>query len=139
MVPTSAASSNASPDEAQADTKASVSTENPAPALSPQERKNKKLQQQLEKSLTEVLPAGSQSTNASFITSLKPDRNGKDLTVTMESGWYQLEPSQQEAIAATLWSQRNKLKFQKLTLKDNQGKTIARPPVVGDQMVILRR
>ena len=57
----------------------------------------------------------------------------------MESGWYQLEPSQQEAIAATLWSQRNKLKFQKLTLKDNQGKTIARPPVVGDQMVILRR
>ena len=148
MVPTSsAASSKVSPSEAKAASPAIASTDEqnaepakaPAKALSPQERKNKKLQQTLEKSLTEALPVGTKPSKNGFITSLMPDINGKDLTVTLDSDWYQLEPDQQEAIASTLWNQRTNLKFQQLTLKDLKGKTIARPPVVGDQMVILRR
>ena len=109
------------------------------PALSPQARQNKKLQQQLEKSIAEALPSDTELNSNGLISRLTPISKVKDFTVTLDSDWYKLQPSQQEAIAAAIWSQRAKLQFQKLTLKDPQGKTLARPPVVGDQMVILRR
>ncbi len=150
MVPVSSAkanNSNANSSETNTKSPAIASTTEPSevPAqapqksLSPQARKNQKLQQQLEKSIAEAIPIGIESDSRNFIASLAPNKNGKALTITLDSGWYQLEPEQQEAIASVLWDQRDSLKFQQLKLQDTQGKTIARNPVVGDQMVILRR
>lgn len=111
----------------------------PAKVLSPQDRNNNKLQQRLEQAVASAIPAETPAPPQGFIASVRPDGNGKGLTLILEPNWYQLEAEQQEAIAATLWGQRNDLNFQQLTLEDAQGKTIARNPVVGDQMVILRR
>lgn len=141
MVPvSSAASSDMSPSEAKAEVPDSAgAAQPPGKSLSPQERNNQKLQQQLAQSIGEALPANTNANRNGLIASLAPANNGKALTIRLDSGWYQLEPGEQEAIATALWSQRDDLKFQQLTLKDLQGKTIARNPVVGDQMVILRR
>jgi hypothetical protein len=61
------------------------------------------------------------------------------LSVKLEDEWYELPESQQDRIANQMWTRSRDLDFSKLELLDGQGNLLARSPVVGETMVILRR
>jgi hypothetical protein len=61
------------------------------------------------------------------------------LTVRLGDEWYGLAPNQQDDLANDLLRQSTRLDFSKLELTDAVGNRLARNPVVGTQMIILRR
>lgn len=61
------------------------------------------------------------------------------LTVQMGDGWYRLDSAQQDQLANDLLKRSLKLKFSQLEVADAAGKELARSPVVGSKMVVLRR
>jgi len=73
------------------------------------------------------------------IQSLKPNYPGSRLIVQVSDRWYRLESSQQDEFAEALRRQVTALDFSHLDLVDNSGATIARSPVIGDRMVLLKR
>ena len=76
---------------------------------------------------------------AGLIQSIQVDFAGSNLTLKLNDGWYNLEPSQQDNLAARMLEQSRELDFSRLEVTDPQGKLLARSPVVGKDMVILRR
>ncbi len=71
-----------------------------------------------------------QSVQANFQTSR--------LTVNVSDGWYGLSETQQGKLANDLLKRTQQLNFTKLELTDSDGSLVARSPVVGPEMVILR-
>jgi hypothetical protein len=65
--------------------------------------------------------------------------NRDRLTVQLGDGWYELESAQQDGLANDLFKRSLKLKFEQLELADAAGKVLARSPVVGSKMIVLRR
>jgi hypothetical protein len=61
------------------------------------------------------------------------------LTVQVADDWYELAAVQQDGLANDLFKRSLKLKFEQLELVDAAGKSLARSPVVGSKMVVLRR
>jgi hypothetical protein len=61
------------------------------------------------------------------------------LTVQLADLWYGLEAAQQDELADDLWKRSLKLKYSQLELADAAGQELARSPVVGSKMVVLRR
>ncbi len=88
--------------------------------------------------LTSAIAALAPDTNR-LIQSLDPDYAASRLRVQIHDRWYALEFTQQDQIAEALWEQATDLDFSDLDLVDAQGATIARSPVVGDRMIILKR
>jgi len=69
--------------------------------------------------------------NANFRTS--------DLTLKINNIWDNLEKSQQDKLAAEILQRSQELNFIHLKVVDFQEKLIARSPVVGNKMIILKR
>ncbi|GAB4476378.1 MAG: hypothetical protein OHK0037_37970 [Elainellaceae cyanobacterium] len=65
-------------------------------------------------------------------------RSGR-LRVNLGEGWYALSPVSQDKLAADLLRRSTKLDFTKLELVAPDGTLLARSPVVGDRMIILKR
>lgn len=61
------------------------------------------------------------------------------LVVTVGEEWYNLPEQQQNQLADEVLARSQTLDFRKIAMLDDEGTTIARSPVVGQQMVILRR
>ena len=61
------------------------------------------------------------------------------LTIQMGDGWYGLDAAQQDQLTNDLWKRSLKFKFSQLEVADAAGKQLARSPVVGSKMVVLRR
>jgi hypothetical protein len=61
------------------------------------------------------------------------------LMVQVADDWYELAAAQQDGLANDLFKRSLKLKFEQLELVDATGKSLARSPVVGSKMVVLRR
>jgi hypothetical protein len=74
-----------------------------------------------------------------LIDLVRANLNREQLTVQMGDGWYGLDSAQQDQLANDLWKRSLKLKFSQLELADAAGKPLARSPVVGSKMVVLRR
>jgi hypothetical protein len=74
-----------------------------------------------------------------LIDRVRVNSNKERLMVQMGDGWYALDSSQQDQLANDLWKRSLKLKFSQLELADAAGKQLARSPVVGSKMVVLRR
>jgi len=72
-----------------------------------------------------------QSVQANFRSSL--------LTVKVGDDWYTLEQTQQNKLAKEMLNRAQQLSFVKLELTDPEGNLLARSPVVGSEMVILKR
>lgn len=64
---------------------------------------------------------------------------GSTLQLTLSPAWYDLSPAQQDSLADALARRSKGLDFGRLRLEDPAGQQLARSPVVGDQMVVLRR
>lgn len=61
------------------------------------------------------------------------------LIVALNDGWYKLEPSQQTQLVNDLQTRSQSLNFKKLFVADAANHLIARTPVTGNEVIILRQ
>lgn len=64
---------------------------------------------------------------------------GSRVTIKVGEDWYNLPTESQDKLAARMLKRSQELEFSNLEIADLQGKLLARSPVVGTEMVILRR
>lgn len=74
-----------------------------------------------------------------LIQSIQANFEGSSLTVKVGDDWYNLKQSQQDKLAEKMLERSRELDFTHLEITDPQGKILARSPVVGNEMVILKR
>ncbi|MBW4696160.1 MAG: hypothetical protein KME27_30970 [Lyngbya sp. HA4199-MV5] len=74
-----------------------------------------------------------------LVESVQANFRSSRLIVHISDGWYGLSRSQQDKFASEILSRTQNLDFLKLELVDGAGKLLARSPVVGTEMIILRR
>lgn len=74
-----------------------------------------------------------------LVESIQANFRGSRLIVHISDEWYGLSRSQQDKLASEILSRTQNLDFLKLELVDGAGKLLARSPVVGTEMIILRR
>jgi len=61
------------------------------------------------------------------------------LIVKVANDWYTFDAAKQDQIVADMWQRSQELDFSKIEISDNQGRSIARSPVIGSKMIILQR
>ncbi|WP_088892006.1 hypothetical protein [Leptolyngbya ohadii] len=100
----------------------------PEPALTPEKliRIEEKLAQVAE-------PYGE-----SLIASVKPGER-QHLKLTLDDHWFILPADSQDRLAKELWQRSRQLDYDQLEILDLENQRIARSPVVGEQMLILKR
>lgn len=74
-----------------------------------------------------------------LIQSIQVNFQGSRLTIKVGDDWYTLKPSQQDNLAARMLDRARELDFSHLEITDPEGTLLARSPVVGTDMVILKR
>lgn len=74
-----------------------------------------------------------------LIQSIQVNFEGSSLTIQIGNNWYNLKPSEQDDLAAKMFQQARDLDFTRLEITDPQGTRLARSPIVGKDMVILKR
>jgi hypothetical protein len=74
-----------------------------------------------------------------LIRSIQANFPGSRLVVKVSDGWYDLKEPQQNKLADEILRRSNELDFSKLEITDLKGTILARNPVVGPNMVILKR
>jgi hypothetical protein len=74
-----------------------------------------------------------------IIQSLQVNFPANSLKAIVKSDWYNLEPSQQDKLTAQMFQRAKELDFIYLEVVDAQGNLLARSPVIGENMVILKR
>lgn len=75
----------------------------------------------------------------SLIESIQANFEGSSLTVKVGNNWYNFKSSEQDKLAAQILERARELDFNRLEITDTQGKLLARSPVVGKDMIILKR
>jgi len=88
----------------------------------------------VENQVSEVANQYGESLLGSVQTSFKRGR----LIVALNSGWYELEPSQQKQLVDDLQNRSRSLNLPKLFVADAENHIVARTPVTGDGVIILR-
>ncbi|GEM_PF-3032966 len=76
---------------------------------------------------------------AGLIQSVQVNLADSTLVVNVNESWYGLLQTQQETVAQDIYDRAQGLDFATLQLCDPEGTVVARNPVVGNQMIILRR
>lgn len=99
--------------------------------LTPEERLIASIQEQIAEVTSEYTEELIKFIKAYFKSSL--------LVVTISDDWYNLPESKQDKLAADLLKQAKELDFSKLDIVSLQGEMIARSPVIGSNMIILKR
>ena len=74
-----------------------------------------------------------------LIQSIQANFQGSRLIVKVGNGWYSLDRPQQDKLANEMLARAQELDFSRLELTDTVGNLLARSPVVGSNMVILKR
>lgn len=103
----------------------------PPPVLTPEQKLIASIQDQVAQTTTQYANGLIGSIQANFPASL--------LVVQVSNAWYDLNLSKQDKLAAEMLQRAKELDFSKLEISDSQGTLLARSPVVGDKMVILKR
>lgn len=103
----------------------------PQPELTPEQSLVASIQQQVAEITDRYGNGLIQSIEANFMASR--------LMVKVSDRWYELKESQQNKLADEILSRSKELDFSKLEITDLQGTLVARNPVVGSNMVILKR
>lgn len=85
--------------------------------------------------VSEVANQYGESLLGSVQTSFKRGR----LIVALNEGWYKLEPTQQTQLVNDLQTRARSLNFKKLFVADAENHLIARTPVTGNDIIILRQ
>ena len=103
----------------------------PQPELTPEQSLVASIQQQVAEITDRYGNGMIQSIEANFMASR--------LMVKVSDRWYELKESQQNKLADEILRRSRELDFSKLEITDLQGTLVARNPVVGSNMVILKR
>ncbi|MBE9011471.1 hypothetical protein IQ250_14775 [Pseudanabaenaceae cyanobacterium LEGE 13415] len=103
----------------------------PEPELTPEQKQLAAIQAQV----TEV----SDQFIGGLVTSVEPQVDRARLTVRVSEDWYRFSAEQQDRFADELWEKAQSIELPKLRITDAQGTLIARPAIVGETMVILKR
>lgn len=103
----------------------------PEPELTPEQSLIAAIQEQVA-AITSQYPEG-------LVRSVEANFLAGRLLVTVGDDWYQLNPGRQDKLANSILERSRKLDFRKLEIIDSQGTLLARNPVVGNKMVILKR
>jgi hypothetical protein len=103
----------------------------PAPELTPEQSLIAAIQTQVAEITDQYGNGLIQSIEANFL--------GSRLIVKVSDGWYDLQEPQQNKLADEILSRSQELDFSKLEITDLEGTLLARSPVVGSNMVILKR
>jgi hypothetical protein len=74
-----------------------------------------------------------------LVQSVQANFRGSRLIVNISDSWYGLSRSQQDNLAGEILRRTENLDFIKLELIDGSGRLLARSPVVGSEMIILKR
>lgn len=74
-----------------------------------------------------------------LVTSVEPQIDRARLKVRVSEDWYGFSTEQQDQFANELWEKSQSIELPKLEVTDAAGTLIARPPIVGDSMIVLRR
>ncbi|TVQ09253.1 MAG: hypothetical protein EA368_09925 [Leptolyngbya sp. DLM2.Bin27] len=81
----------------------------------------------------------SRSYGAGLVQSVEVNLPANTLGVNLAEAWYGLPTAQQNEVAQDIYTQAQGLEFGTLQLRDPEGVVVARNPVVGPNMVVLRR
>jgi hypothetical protein len=103
----------------------------PEPELTPEQSLIASIQEQVA-AITSQFPEG-------LVLSVEANFLGSRLIVTVGDDWYKLNPNRQDKLANSILQRAQKLDFRKLAIVNSQGTLLARNPVVGNKMVILKR
>ncbi|MCY7321558.1 MAG: hypothetical protein LH660_07100 [Phormidesmis sp. CAN_BIN36] len=95
--------------------------------------------QKLIASIQDQVVAVTDPYSTGLIQTIKPNFNRSRLSVLVGTDWYGLSRSQQDKLGDELLKRAQELDFSQLEITDAQGKLLARSPVVGSTMVILKR
>ena len=74
-----------------------------------------------------------------LIESIQANFEGSSLTVKVGNDWYNFKSSEQDKLATQMLERARELDFSRLEITNTQGKLLARSPVVGKDMIILKR
>jgi secreted trypsin-like serine protease len=111
-------------------------TPDPTPTLPPLKRTP---EQTLISRIQEDVAEVSDQYVGGLIQSVEANFRGSLLTVKVSQSWYELDQNQQNKLANDLLNRATELDFVKLVLVDADDRLLARSPVVGTEMVILKR
>lgn len=103
----------------------------PAPVLTPEENLIASIQNQVGEIAGGYADGLIRSIQANFPASL--------LTVKVADDWYNFDPEKQDNLATDMWRRAQEFDFSKIEITDTQGRLLARNPVVGSNMVIVKR
>lgn len=103
----------------------------PQPELTPEQRLIASIQEQVAEVTREYAEGLIQSIEANFQGSL--------LVVKVGDEWYNIAESRQNKLAAEMFARAKQLDFSKLDITDVKGSLVARSPVIGGEMIIVRR
>lgn len=103
----------------------------PEPEFTPEQNLIGAIQQEVI-DLTSQYPEG-------LIGSIEANFSASRLIVTVGKQWYQLTPRRQNTLANSISERAQRLDFRKLEMIDSQGELVARSPVVGNEIIIMRR
>jgi hypothetical protein len=95
-------------------------------------------EQSLVAAIQQEISTLTQSYASGLILSVNADFLASHLILTVNDDWYALKPNRQESLGNEVWLRSQKLNFRKLEILDSQGQLVARNPVVGNAIVILR-
>jgi hypothetical protein len=93
---------------------------------------------QLEKIQTQMTAIASQYADT-LLQSVSQNLGSSRLTVDISDDWYTLNPSRQDQLADAMLQRSHDLSFKALEIRDSHRQIVARSPVVGDQVIILKR
>jgi hypothetical protein len=100
---------------------------------------NRSLEDGLIASIQENVAQVTDQFSDSLIQSVQANFRTAALTVQVGDRWYDLRNSQQNQLGNELLGRSRELSFSHLELVDAQGNLLARSPVVGEDLVILKR
>jgi len=103
----------------------------PAPILTPEQQLLLSIQEQVAEAAKPYAKNVVQTIEANFQTSR--------LGVNVSDAWYSLPSARQDKLANALRDRAQDLDFNTLQIKDSSGSVVARSPIVGSEMVILKR
>jgi hypothetical protein len=74
-----------------------------------------------------------------LVVSVEQNETRGQMKVTVSNDWYRFNAEQQDRFADELWTRSQTFKLPKLEIRDPRGVLLARPPIVGDSMVVVKR
>ncbi|MBD2078701.1 hypothetical protein [Leptolyngbya sp. FACHB-17] len=103
----------------------------PEPELTPEQKQVAAIQSQIME-ISDRFIGG-------LVMGVEPQIDRAQIKVRVSEDWYRFSAEQQDQFANELWARSQTFDLPRLEITDAQGSLLARPPIVGETMIILKR